>query len=74
MVDPGSYEALKAGDEPSGRIRWPEGDSRATHVSTHEWQLLEKDVCDGVWELGCWSSCLRWIDWLPTSRLVGISR
>ena len=27
-----------------------------------------------AWELGCRSSCLRWIDRLPTSQLVGISR
>ena len=29
---------------------------------------------DNVWELSCWSSCLRWVDWLLTSRMVVISR
>ena len=39
MVDPGSYEALLAGDEPGGRIRWSE-----THASACEGQLLAKDM------------------------------
>ena len=34
----------------------------------------EGHACDDTWELDCQSSCLRWIDRLPTSRLVGISR
>ena len=38
MDDLGSYEALLAGDKPSGRIRWPKGQllEKYTRVTAHE--------------------------------------
>ena len=44
MENSGSYEALLSGDEPGGRIRWPEGHSCATHALAREGQLSEKDM------------------------------
>ena len=44
MEEPGSYEALSMGDEPGGRIRWPEGHSHAIHASALWEQLPKKDT------------------------------
>ena len=35
MEELGSYKALSVGDDPSGRSRWLEGLSHATHVPAH---------------------------------------
>ena len=44
MEELGSYEALLMGDEPGGRIWWPEGHSHATHASALWEQLPKKDT------------------------------
>ena len=51
------------------------GGTLTCHSSVGAWETTtgEGHAHDGVWELDCRSSCLRWIDRLPTSRLVGIS-
>ena len=65
MKDTGSYEALSAGDEPSGEVRSPEGKSRANHESTREEQWPEEDMrvttrgrsVAGVLAFGGWIVC-----------------
>ena len=68
---------LSAGDEPNGRSWWPEGHSCALmrHPHVDVWGTSTKGHArDGEWALICRSSCLWWIDRLPTSQLVrGIS-
>ena len=44
MEDPGNYEALSAGDEQGGEIRWPKGQPHATLAPTREGQPQEKDT------------------------------
>ena len=48
------------------RAKWENPMARGTTAG-------EIHARDGTWELGCRSSCLRWIARLLTSRLVGIS-
>ena len=71
MEDTGSYEALSAGDELGGEIRSPEGQPRALKRRRVRNSHRRKKR---AWEIGCRSSCLRWVDWLSMSRMVVISR
>ena len=66
MEEPGSYEALLAGYDLSGRSRWPKGLSRALtrHQRADAWWLprREKSACVGAWVTLCRRFFLRWVD------------
>ena len=75
MEDTGSYKALSAGDEWCSPV--VEGSAICSHAPPTCWRVRKavggRHACDGAWEISCRSSCLRWVDRLPTSRMVMIS-
>ena len=83
----GQNTKMEASDGRTRELRSSVGDRRArlensvvggtltcrSCVGAWETTTGEGHAHDDAWELDCRSSCLRWIDRLPTSRLVGIS-